>query len=251
MGYSFKLFFIALLTLALGPFILALVLFDREGKLAYTLSRVWTWGVLKIAGVKLRVRGLEHLNPNASYIFMANHRSNIDIPTLVQTLRRFQLRLVAKKELAWIPIFGWALWTSKHILVDRADRSSVLTTLKRARDKLAKGISVVIFPEGTRGRPGTLLPFKRGGFVLAVQSRAPVVPVTIVGSAGILARKDWRLRPGEIDVIISEPIPIDQMKDSRALLDRVRGVISSNLRDANDSRAPDAGVPLQLALRSR
>ena len=111
-----------------------------------------------------RVRQGGHLEPGRAYVFMANHQSNIDIPVLVRALAPFQLRWMAKRELLRVPFFGWALWASKHVVVKRARSKDVAAAMTSACDRLARGISMVVFPEGTRSRDGQLLPFKRGGF---------------------------------------------------------------------------------------
>lgn len=232
MPYSLKLFLVVLITFPASLLVLALSLFDRKGKLAYAISRFWTWAILKIGGIRLKVQGLEHLDSNRQYIFMANHQSNIDIPVLVQSLSKFQLRWVAKKELLSVPFFGWALWASRHIVVDRSSRSGAMASLRKAREKIEGGISVVLFPEGTRSLDGQLLPFKRGGFILAIKTQTPIVPITINGSGAILPRGDWRIRGGEIEVIVSEPVPLDQhhMGNLRGLLSHVRAIMESHSR---------------------
>jgi 1-acyl-sn-glycerol-3-phosphate acyltransferase len=221
MCYSFKLLLIALLTLPLSLLIVFLGLFDRDGKIVYRLGRLWTWTILKVGGVRLRVRGLDHLDPSRPYIFVANHQSNIDIPVLVQSLAKFQLRWIAKRELLFVPFFGWALWSSKHILVNRSSRFHAMASLIKARKKIERGISVVFFPEGTRSPNGELLPFKRGGFLLAIKTQTPIVPITINGSRNILRKGDWRIREGEIEVIVSEPVSVNG-----SLAGGLRGVIT-------------------------
>lgn len=230
MPYSLKLFFIGLVTLPSGLLILLLAPFDRTGKLVDRISRWWSWAILRIGGVRLKVEGLDRLDPSRQYIFMANHRSNIDIPVLVQSLAEFQLRWLAKKELLFVPFFGWAVLASRQIIVDRSNRSRAIAILRRAREKIAGGISVVIFPEGTRSISGQLLPFKKGGFVLALRTRTPIVPVVINGSGTILPRRDWRIRPGEIEVIIGEPLPVEQYHPANipSLVGHVRKVIESH-----------------------
>lgn len=243
--YSLKLFIIALFTLLVGSLIVLLALFDRKGKLAYHLSRVWTWLVLGASGIRLNVQGLEHLDPRRPYIFMANHQSNMDIPVLVRSLSKFQLRWIAKRELVLVPIFGWALWGSRHILVARGDPSEARATLRKARKKLEEGSSIILFPEGTRSADGKLLPFKRGGFLLALTSKAPVVPVTLNGSGMVLPRGDWRIRAGEIEVIIGEPVSLEhhKMENLSRLLDQIRGSIESKLSPQGLSpRASEIGI---------
>ncbi len=232
MRYSLKLFLIVLITFPIGLLVIFLGLLDRRGKLAYGVSRFWSWAILKIGGIRLKVQGLDHLDPSRQYIFMANHQSNMDIPALVQSLTKFQLRWVAKKELLLVPLFGWALWASRNIIVDRSNRLKAMASLRKAREKIEGGVSVVLFPEGTRSLSGQLLPFKRGGFVLAVRTQTPIVPITIKGSGTILPKGDWRIRGGEIEVIVSEPVHLGQYRPGnlRSLLNRVRGIIESHFR---------------------
>jgi len=230
--YCLKLFVIALVTLSVGSLIVFVAIFDRKGKLANQLSRLWTWLILKTSGIRLNIQGLEHLDSQRPYIFMANHQSNMDIPVLVQSLSKFQLRWIAKKELAFVPFFGWALWGSRHILVARGDPSEARATLRKAQKKLAEGASIILFPEGTRGTEGVLLPFKRGGFLLALRTKTPLVPVTLNGSGMVLPRGDWRIRAGEIEVIIGEPVSLEhyQIRNLSQLLSQTRGMIESNLK---------------------
>jgi 1-acyl-sn-glycerol-3-phosphate acyltransferase len=229
MIYFFKLLLVGLITLPSSLLIVLVSPFGRKGKPAHAVSRLWAWSILKAAGVRLTVRGLERLDPGRHYIFIANHQSYLDIPVLVQSLPQFQLRWIAKKELGYIPLFGWALWASGHILVDRSDRASAMTSLRRARERIAAGVSVVIFPEGTRSSGGQVMPFKRGGFLLAAQSKTPIVPVTINGSWKILARDDWRLKSGEIEVVVDAPISIEKY-DGKAI-----GVIVRRVHDGIES----------------
>jgi 1-acyl-sn-glycerol-3-phosphate acyltransferase len=252
MSYYLKAILIILISLPTGFVILPLAPFDRRGKLAYRVSRLWTWSVLKIGGVRVRVHGLDRLDPNRPYIFMANHQSNIDIPVLVESLTDYQLRWVAKRELLLIPVFGWALWASKHITIDRTSPSQAMTSLRKARSMIESGISVVFFPEGTRSRGGDLRPFKRGGFLLAVKTKTPIVPVTIRGSRAVLPRGDWRIRKGEVEVIVSNPIPSDQChpKDLPALLNQVRAIMSSQSPQGTQSHG-EGPLAAQLSLPAR
>jgi 1-acyl-sn-glycerol-3-phosphate acyltransferase len=251
MIYSLKLALIAVFTPIVSLLILLLAPFDdREGRLAYKLGRLWTYLVLRTAGVRLKVSGLERLDATRPYIFIANHQSHIDIPVLVQSLPGFQLRWIAKKTLGYIPFFGWALLASRHILIDRANRAAAMASLTKAKRKLAAGISVVIFPEGTRGFHGRLGRFKRGAFLLAIKNKTPIVPVTISGSWRILGKKEWRLKSGEIEVFVHEPITVDRRggKDSEELMRHVREIIESRSRTADETEENPSGVRAAAAL---
>ena len=232
---------LAMATIAFGPF-------DPHGKRVYRINQFWTWLILRMGGVSLNVRGLDNLDSGEQYIFMVNHQSNVDIPVLVQSLARFQLRWIAKKELLWVPLFGWAMWATKHITVDRSDPLDAIRSLERAKKGLAAGISIVVFPEGTRSHDGRLLPFKKGGFLLAAKTRTKIVPVTIIGSARLLPAGAWRLRPGRIDVFINKPIATEgyRIGNLRALTQQVRQVVAAALdqrSNPQDSEIPDIEKP--------
>jgi 1-acyl-sn-glycerol-3-phosphate acyltransferase len=201
-----KLGLIALSTVLTCFFVAAASLLDRHGKLAYRLSTIWFESVLMISRVGVKVRGLEHLDCGQSYIFVANHRSYYDVPALGIALKPFQLRWAAKKELLKIPFFGWGLRASRHVIVDRNKPRRAVRSLVEARERLRVGISMVFFPEGTRSRNGGMLRFKKGSFLLAVETGTPVVPVAINGSGRVLGENPWHIRGGEIEVVVGPPI---------------------------------------------
>lgn len=232
MLFGLKALLVVLISLPTGIVILFLAPFDRHGKFVYRFARLWTWLILKIGGIRLKVEGLDRLDPKRPYVFMANHQSNIDMPVLVQSLPGFQLRWAAKKELLRVPLFGLALRASRHIIIDRSDRTQAMASLRQAREMIQEGISVVFFPEGTRSSGDELLPFKRGGFVLAVKTGTPIAPVTIKGSRRVLPRGDWRIRGGEIRVIVSQPIAVDPSRPGMlaTLVSRVRQVMEAHSR---------------------
>lgn len=240
MLFGLKALLVVLISLPTAIVILSLAPFDRNGKFVYRFARLWTWLILKIGGIRLKIEGLDLLDPRRPYVFLANHRSNIDMPVLVQSLPGFQLRWVAKKELLRIPLFGLALRASRHIIVDRSDRTQAMASLRRARELIKEGISVVFFPEGTRSPGDELLPFKRGGFVLAVKTGTPIVPVMIKGSRGILPRGDWRIRGGEIRVIVGQPIAVDPSRPGTlaTLVHQVRQVMEPHSRQ-NSAAKPE------------
>lgn len=238
---------LAVATIALGPF-------DPHGKRVYRINQFWTWLILRMGGVSLKVRGLENLKSDEQYVFMVNHQSNVDIPVLIQSLVRFQLRWIAKKELLRVPFFGWAMWATKHITVDRSDPLDAVKSLERARERLDAGISIVVFPEGTRSRDGRLLPFKKGGFLLAAKTRTKIVPVTIVGSARLLPAGAWRLRPGTIEVFIDRPVVTESYRIGklRALTEQVRQGIAAHLDQRSDPQeAETPGVETPTARNRR
>jgi 1-acyl-sn-glycerol-3-phosphate acyltransferase len=216
-------------TVVFIPIVLLAAVGDREGRRAYAVARWWAWLNLRVAGVSVAVNGLAHLDRDASYVFMANHRSALDVLTLVVALWDVQLRWVAKRELGRIPGFGWCLRATKQIVVDRGDHERATASLSAARDRLRGGVSVVFFPEVTRSS-GPLLPFQKRGFAFAIETGAAIVPVGIAGPKSLL-RPDgalcrWRTR---VQVSVRPPIPTVglSLADREVLLPRVRWVIAS------------------------
>jgi 1-acyl-sn-glycerol-3-phosphate acyltransferase len=245
MLYALKLTVIALVTVPLASLTIVFGLLDPHGKHVYRINQLWSWLFLRIAGISLKTAGLNHIDANGKYVFMVNHQSNVDIPVLINSLTQFQLRWIAKKELLWVPFFGWAMWASKHIAIDRTNPLGAVKTLERAKERIAAGISVVVFPEGTRSRDGKLLRFKKGGFLLAVQTGTPIVPVTINGSGALLPSGDWRLRPGTIEVTLGPSITVEgyQPGNLRLLSEQVRERIAEHLRPMGKSPAETTAPP--------
>jgi len=232
MLYYFQLSFIALLTVFLSVLTIICGIFESHGKRAYRINQIWTWMILRVTGIRLKVEGLENIDPKRQYVFIVNHQSNIDIPVLVQALPEFQLRWLAKKELLWVPFLGWAMWATKHVTVDRSDPQDAVKSLARAKERLDAGISLVIYPEGTRSRDGRLQRFKKGGFLLAAQANTPIIPVTVNGSAELLPAGAWRLQPGTIDITIDKPVSVEGFRPGnlRLLVNQVRATIEARLR---------------------
>jgi 1-acyl-sn-glycerol-3-phosphate acyltransferase len=215
-----KLLGIALNTVLAAPVVVAVGAVN--GRWAYHVARAWVRVNLWLSGVRVHVRREADLDPHAPFVFMSNHQSHFDVLAVVAALPEFQLRWVAKRELTRVPIFGWALRHSDHIIIDRSNHVQAMTSLRGAVEKMRQGLSVIIFPEGTRGPgDGTLLPFKKGGFVLAQEAGIPIVPMVVGGSADVLSRHGWEIHGGTIDVLVGEPIPVTGL-EREELMARVR-----------------------------
>ena len=210
---------IAILTILVSPF-------DIKGKVTHYLSKVFGGGILFIARVKVIVIGREELKKNKNYIFISNHASYFDIPILMLAIPN-NVRFIYKESLTKIPILGWGMYLGGYIPIDRDNVREALKGLKKAAMKIAKGISVVIFPEGTRSEDGTLGEFKRGMFVLADEAKTPLVPTTIIGSNNILPRNKFEIKSGVVKVVFNNPI---EYKKDKGLLDEIRNIIKSSLR---------------------
>jgi len=171
----------------------------------HAVACFWARTCLGVAGVRVSVSGVEAIPRDRPFIGMANHASAFDILALFAGLP-VQFRWLAKEELFHIPLFGLVMRRSGYIPVDRSDRKKSLRSMAAAVRRIASGVSVVVFPEGTRSTDGALLPFKKGGFILALQAQVPILPVTLVGTSGILTKESWRVRSGAVHLHISPPI---------------------------------------------
>jgi len=162
------------------------------------------------AFTSVEVRGQQQLDPNQSYIIVANHLSHFDIFLLYGRLG-LDIRWVMKQELRSLPFFGVAAEKLGHIYIDRSDRTRAHAQLREAQDKFTPGSSIIFFPEGTRSEGGALLPFKKGAFVMAKQMRLPVLPVVLSGTESVLPPRSLDLYPGHTVMTILEPISQDDV----------------------------------------
>jgi len=199
---------------------------DRTGDLVLALARLWPRVILSVPGVKLEVTMRARLDPARPYVFMANHASMVDIWAVFVTIPA-SFRFIAKKQLARIPLFGWAMSAGRFIFIDRQNPLAARRSMDEAARRIRSGQSVVIFPEGTRTRTGRLLPFKKGGFHLAIASGATIVPCGIRGSRAVWPKGSPLIHAGAIHVEVGEPISTAGLTDDDrdALLERVRGQI--------------------------
>jgi 1-acyl-sn-glycerol-3-phosphate acyltransferase len=190
---------------------------------SFAVIRIWANGVLAASGLRVEVHVAPELEPGKSYVFLANHQSLFDIPVVIATSPG-QLRMVAKQSLFKIPLFGWALRAAGFISVDRDDRSTATRTFASAFAHLRQGTSMLLFPEGTRSLDDTLLPFQRGGFLLALKSGLPIVPVGIRGSRAVQSQKSFVIHPNTVAITYGAPIdPADfGLRRKRELTAEVR-----------------------------
>jgi 1-acyl-sn-glycerol-3-phosphate acyltransferase len=222
--------YIAFLSIAMSLTAVVLMFFSDKSAF-HKVARFWAKSILFIARIKLDVTGLEFISKDKSYIFCANHSSLLDIPVL-QTAIPQDFRIIYKKELEKIPIFGWGLGKSPYIGIRRQNGRDSMSGIDEAVESIKTGESVVIFPEGTRSPDGNLGEFKRGAFLLASRSAKEIVPVTIIGSAKLLPNKELLLSSGTIKVVISQPIQytgtskVEEVK----LMKDVFNIINENLK---------------------
>ena len=217
-------------TLVAGTLVIVLSFFVRSGNPLHKIARLWGKSILVVSRIKVTVKGLSNIDPSIPYIYMPNHQSNFDIPVLLGHLA-VQFRWLAKMELFKIPIFGRAMRKAGYISIDRYDRQSAFKSLNLAAKKIKSGVSVLIFPEGTRSRDGKIRPFKKGGFVLAIDSGVPIVPVVIKGTYAIMTKGKFRMNPGHVSMFVHEPIDTAAYtrETKEGLMESVRRVICEDL----------------------
>jgi 1-acyl-sn-glycerol-3-phosphate acyltransferase len=227
---------ISLYTVVLGTASLASSLVDRRGAFAHRCARAWSWLILKTTGVRVEVVGLERVTRGETYIFVANHQSIYDIPIIFASLP-WQLRIIAKASLGRFPFLGWHLSRTGHILVDRRHPDPV-GILRRWKELVQRGLSLIVFPEGTRSVDGRVGRFKAGSFLLAIQAGLPLVPVSVAGSRHVMQKGRLMTCPGHVRLTIHPPVSTvgveATVEQARALGARVRETI---LVDAGDEAA--------------
>jgi len=220
---------IAVYTIVLGTASLMGSLVERRGRFAHGCARAWSWLILATTGVSVDVRGLERLNPARTYVFVSNHQSIYDIPVIFANLP-YQLRIIAKESLGSFPFLGWHLSRSGHLLVDRRrpDRTGIL---ERWRALVKEGLSLIIFPEGTRSADGRLAAFKAGSFLLAIEAKLPIVPVSVDGTRLVMHKGELTTRPGAVRLTLHPPVETEALDVSAArdLAEQVRGVVAGSV----------------------
>lgn len=217
---------VSLYTIVLGATSLVSTLFDRTGDFGHKCARTWSSWILKTTGVRVRVRGLEHLEAGRSYVFAANHQSIYDIPVVFASVP-FQLRIVAKESLGRIPFLGWHLLRTGHLLVDRRNPGpDIVRKMARLVDEAH---SLIVFPEGTRSRDGEVARFRKGSFVVAIDAQLPVVPVSISGTRHVMKKGRLTVCPGEVTLTVHPPVPTSGLsrQDVLPFAEQVRAIVTS------------------------
>lgn len=204
--------------------------FDDGGRRTNAVARAWARDVTRRCGVEVRVEGADQRFDAPAYLVMGNHSSHFDLLGLFSVMP-FDVKPVAKRELAKIPIFGWVLKGGAAIMIDRGDREKARVSIQRAGETIRSGHSVLMFPEGTRTKGYAVGPLKKGPFHLALSARVPVLPVGIVGSAEILEPHDWKVSHGLISVRFGTPIETEGIRDDETgraeLAERVRAALDA------------------------
>jgi 1-acyl-sn-glycerol-3-phosphate acyltransferase len=227
-------FFVAgLLLLVLGPPALLVAGLARRREWIYPVG---LWGGrqwLRLSGMKVVVRGREHLRPGQTYIIVSNHRSYLDTATLFCHVGR-RIGLFAKKELLKVPILGYGMGYVNILAIDRSNRERALQTVGEATKRLRAGVSFGVFAEGTRARPGELLPFKKGAFYMAVETKVSIIPVAIKHTDVLMGKGTGFARPGTIEMVLLPPVevadlPADRDEAVARLISETRARIAAEL----------------------
>jgi len=204
---------------------------DKPDGIFDKAPRWWSSLMLWAVGVKVRVHGVENLKPGEPHIFASNHVSWFDVPALAKILPRY--KFVAKAELFKVPIFGNGMRAVGMIEIQRENRKAAFGAYDLAAERIRSGNSVVVFPEGTRGRAYPLRPFKKGPFVLAIAAGVPIVPIIVHGTIEIMPKGSLWAHPGTIDIHLLEPVSTTGVDyDHReALMQTVRTRMADAMRD--------------------
>ena len=208
----------------------------RLSRIADRLTAEWASHILRGSGIRLRVRNRDRLGRGRGQILIANHQSMFDIFVLGGAVGD-KVSFVGKKEVSSIPLVGAAWEKVGNIAIDRSNRRAAIASLERANDLLQDGWTIIMFPEGTRSENGSLGSFKKGAFVLAISQQVPIVPVAIAGTREIMRKGGRRIRPGEVTVVVGEPVSTRGLEnhDRNRLAQECRAAVQSLMNGEGSS----------------
>jgi 1-acyl-sn-glycerol-3-phosphate acyltransferase len=229
--YWWSLFVAGALLAIFGPPVLLFAWLVHKHDLVYPWALFGARNWLRLSGVRVRVKGLESLDPKQTYVFVSNHRSYLDTAAMfVYTGRR--IGLLAKKELLKVPVLGVGMGFVNVMAIDRSNRESAIRTTEAAARRIKSGVSFAVFVEGTRAKPGELLPFKKGAFYMARQAGVPVAPVAIKNSDVLMGKGTGAAHSGTIEMVFMKPIDTEHLRtddDIDRLIADVHALIAKEL----------------------
>lgn len=216
----------------IGPFCVSYAWLSGKPDILYHAGRLGCRLGMKLAGVRQLVLGRENIKPGQNYLFLANHQSYCDPPALVVAIP-FDTRLILKKELRKLPLLGKIMEMGGFVFIDRKDRAQSVDSMKQAVKQLRRGESFLIYPEGTRTRTGKLGPFKKGPFIMAIESGVPIIPISVSGSYRIMPPNRLKITPGRITVTFHPEIETHALSvnDRDDLMDRVWKTIAKEVKE--------------------
>jgi 1-acyl-sn-glycerol-3-phosphate acyltransferase len=225
----FTMITIIVMTFLCGLMVIFLWPFGSYNIVTNKTALLWAKSILWAAGTKVEVYGLDKIDLKKSFVFVGNHQSHFDVLAAFSILP-LTVRYIAKKELFRFPIFGWAMTAAGIIKVDRSNREKAIKSIEKAAETIKKGVSIIMFPEGTRSSDGEIHKFKKGAFVLATKSNVPIVPISISGTRRILEKHSLKLNPGKVKIVISDPVDSSNYKleDRDQFATDVRQIIIDN-----------------------
>jgi 1-acyl-sn-glycerol-3-phosphate acyltransferase len=222
---------ISLYVLVAGTIGLLIAIPFKAKNLLYVLGHGGVWLALNLAGIRYTVVGRENVPAGRAVVFCANHQSNVDPPVLFEALHR-RLHILYKAELRKLPVLGRVFEVGGFVAVQRENRDAAFASIEKAAESIRQGNSFLIFPEGTRSKTDALLPFKKGGLVMALRAKAPIMPVAIMGGRAAMQKGSAFVRPVHVTVRIGEPIETAEMSpsDRDRLIEIVRARIEELIR---------------------
>ena len=228
---------VSVYVLLAGPIALAIGVGLKNKTALYVPGHIGVGLALGLSGIRYRVHGREHVPKNRAVVFCSNHESNVDPPVLFQALHK-RLHVLFKAELTKLPILGAVMVAGGFVPVERDRREASMASIDRAAESIRSGNSFLIFPEGTRSQTSQLLPFKKGGFIMAIKAQAPIVPVAVSGGRAAMQKGSWFVRPVMVDVRIGEPVETSgfALDDRDQLIEIVRERIELLKEDLRASK---------------
>lgn len=230
--FIFQAILIIIITVSYSVTVMICMVLLWSKKIFFPMCRSWSRALLFVSGIKVIVdKKNEKDIVGTSCVYVVNHASLFDIPVLIGYLPD-NVRIMYKRELRKIPIMGWALASSPYIPITRTDARDAMRSINDSIAAIKDGESVIVFAEGTRSKDGTLGEFKRGAFMVAARSGKPIVPVTLIGTSGILPKKSLYFNSGTVRMIVNNSIQLsdnpDKQEENNAK-DLVHGIIEGNL----------------------
>jgi 1-acyl-sn-glycerol-3-phosphate acyltransferase len=206
--------------------------FNYRHKIGYFILKNWTKGGLLLYGIDVDLCGSENIEKGKGHIYVSNHLSYLDILVLLATIPD-NIRMVYKREISRIPIFGWAMLACGFISIDRSNVKSAVRSLEKGAEKIKKGLSVLIFPEGTRSPDGKTGEFKRGMFLLAERSEADIIPVSISGTYDLLPKNSSRVKSGKVKLVLGKPM---KFRKDKQFTNELRDVVIANIMEVKSQK---------------